>query len=295
MYFYIIFQNSGDSIKFKSIHHDLVLEYIDFVNSYRANKFKMQDKENISLCISNLKNSLTKFNNTVVAEFSKKFFIPDSAEDFLDQDFLNKTHAQWVNQQFEQHLVSSLRESKAADKLDYLFHQISDDINELSLSNIIHKLNLAHDYSVINHNVHELEFQFNKIKFEGDFDNWIERPNLYKNQTSNSIANFRIAFNHYGRTLRNKFIYYDINLEHSDENTYNQLLGFVELLLSPVETIEYSKEYISWCNKNKVTPTGDYLNLGIIEDLEKNLLKYRKILYRNLAENNYFTLTTDRA
>lgn len=292
MYFYIVFENSNDFIKFKSIHHDLVLEYIDFINSNCANKFKIQNKKNISSCISNLKNSIVNFNKTIISDLFPNFPVPELDEDFLNQDYLNKIHAHWVNSQHKLYSIDDLKQSEHFYKLDYLFQHINDDIIVLPLSTIIHKFNLEDEHSLINQNVHNLESKFKLFKFKGDFNGWISRPNLYKNYTSDSIANFKIAFNHCGRTLRNKFINYDVNLEHRDENTYDQLLGFVELSLNPPETIQYSTEYLSWCSKNNVLPSGDYLNLGNIVDLEKNLFNCRKILYKNLANDNYFTLTT---
>jgi hypothetical protein len=49
-------------------------------------------------------------------------------------------------------------------------------------------------------------------------------------------------------------------------------------------------EYIKWCNTHDKTPTGEYLNLGILPDIEKNLTRYRQVLYNNVTMNNKFSL-----
>lgn len=294
MHFYIVFENSNDCIQFESTHHDLVLEYIDFVNNSCANRFSLLDKKNISQAIEKLHKSINEINKTVITDLAGKFSVPKNKEDFLDQYYLNKTHAQWVNHVFEIYKVTELKSSNHSEKLEHLFEQLSDDIEEVTLPTIVHKFNLEHLHSSINENIHAIESKFSLLKFKADFDNWIERKNIFKNYASNSIANFRISFNHYGRTQRNKFVYHDVNLEHPDENNYNQLLGFVELSLNPVETIGYSPEYIAWCKKNNTIPMGEYLNLGNIVNLEKNLLHYRKILHRNLEKNNHFKITVNK-
>jgi hypothetical protein len=294
MHFYIVFQNSGDSFKFESIHHDLVIEYIDFLNNNQANKFRLQPDENILVEIAKLKETLEKLNETVVTDLAGKFTIPDTNEGFIDQHYLNSIHAQWVNHVFKSYSIAELKNSNLSHKLHHLFDTTDDDA-VADLSAIVYKYNLQDTHVLVNEQVHILEKMFSNMKFKADFNNWIECPNPYRDYASNSMANFRIAFNHYGRTLRNKFLFHDFNLEHPDENNYNQLVGFTELSLNPAETNQYSPEYVAWCKRNNIRPLGEYLNLGNLIDLEKNLLSYRKVLYKNvLIKDNHFTITIEK-
>jgi hypothetical protein len=99
-----------------------------------------------------------------------------------------------------------------------------------------------------------------------------------------------LGFRHLGRTLYNKFNNFDLNLDYQDENTFDQLLGFVEIGLKMPQTVELSKEYISWCKQHNKIPSGDYLNIGNIPELYSNLTKYRQVMYRNSLQNNSFSI-----
>jgi hypothetical protein len=102
--------------------------------------------------------------------------------------------------------------------------------------------------------------------------------------------NLKLSFNHLGRTLYDKFINFDVNLEHNDENSFNELLGFVTISLTPTQTIPLSLEYVNWCKQHNRTPIGNYLNIGNIPNISENLTKYRIIIFRNLLKNNKFSI-----
>lgn len=292
MKFYIVFMPSGDTLPLISDKPDLLDYYISFLQQNNANQFNLISGQKSSR-LSELRQTLDRFNQTVVAQLIS-FDCPDNELDLLDQNLLNKIHNEWVHSNHTAFQMSDLKEKYPA--LTLLFDQISDDIPTVIFKQICYKYDLQTLHSAINFALHKVESLFDSIKFQARFDRdwgWIETKNPFsKKYTSNSVASFSLSFNHYGRTLHNKFCTFDLDLEHDDENTFNQLLGFVQLSLLPPETIEYSPQYLEWCYKINREPGGNTITLGNIVDLEKHLLDYRKLLYKNVfSDHNFFTLS----
>lgn len=287
MNFYIIFQSSGDTIPLTTDKPDLLEYYIDFLESNYANRFSLISNRSVSN-LAQLGQTLEKFNASIPGQLLS-FELPDDETGFLDQTLINKLHFEWVQSNHVKFCIEDLKQ-KYPDMLQPLFDQISDDIQTVIFSEICYKFNVQEIYSAINQRLHLVERMFNKMDFQAEFDDkwrWIETKNIFpKNYTSNSIANLSLKYNHYGRSLYGKFRSFDLDLIHDDENTFNQLLGYVELSLEPPETIDYSPEYLQWCTKIGREPGGVKLNIGNIIDLDKNLLDYRKLLYKNLMINN---------
>lgn len=293
MNFFIIFQSSGDTIPLTTDKPDLLDYYIDFLESTSSNQFSLISNLKVSN-LTQLYQTLQSFNTSIPGKLIS-FKQPDDATDFLNQDLINKLHCEWVHSNHKKFLTKDLKK-KYPDILQPLFDQISDDIHDVIFSEIVYKFNMQEIYFAINQELHLVESMFNKINFQAKFDDkwgWIETQNIFpKNYTSNSQANLSLKFNHYGRTLYHKFCTFDLDLNHDDENTFDQLLGYVQLSLVPPETINYSPEYLQWCTKIGREPGGNNLNLGNIIDLDKKLLEYRKLLYKNLMiNNNYFQLS----
>ena len=110
--------------------------------------------------------------------------------------------------------------------------------------------------SLIVPHIHALETSFNIINYQdlnqiSDIWTIIADNPFPKNILTNNTANLSLTFNHPGRTLYNKYTNFDVNLKYNDENSYNQLLGFVTLSLAPPQTIPLSVEYINWCNSQE--------------------------------------------
>ena len=107
---------------------------------------------------------------------------------------------------------------------------------------------------------------------------------------SNNLAHFRLHAHHLGRHLYEKFKLFEYNTDHNDENSYDELLGFVSLHFVQPQTISFSQEYIEWCNKYNKQPLGNYLNFGNIPDINTRLADYRMIVHRNVLEDNHFSI-----
>ena len=296
MKFYLVFENSGDSIPFVSEKADLLEYYISFVNDHNVNKFSPKNDLAIKLetALQNIKDVISQYNTTKASEFTGKFLIRNKVEDYLNQEYLNYIHCQWANSNHIEYTFNELKKLNIENRYTWLLDQLPDDDRVIFASEIVYKYNVQELYFNVNYAVHTIENFFHCIKYQGDFDEnweWKEIKNIFpKNYTSNSTANLSICYNHYGRSLYNKFLNQSGTVFHDDENTYNQLNGFLNLSLHPSQTIQYSKEYLHWCNQINKEPGGNNLNIGNIPNLPDHLTEYRKIIYRNTLAQNKFTL-----
>jgi hypothetical protein len=173
----------------------------------------------------------------------------------------------------------------------HLHEKFSQD--QIYLRDVLEKLELVEMYSDINLKLHSLEGLLTSIKFKTDtrieFDNPFDKSFL-----TNSICNFRISFNHLGRTLYDKWKNFDTALEYNDENSFDQLLGFVDIGLARPQTIELSSEYTEWCQQRNREPIGEFLNIGNILELDKKLNECKIVLYRNIHSGNSFSIKLNK-
>lgn len=287
MFFNLVFESSGDCIPCIAEHSDLVEYYIDFINSNNANGFSLRNVLCVEQQIEDLTEKIKKINNTFFTDLMGSFKLPLNKVGFLDQEYINQSHIKWVKDQHVCFNIDDLKKSKFSDKLSYLFESLSDDIVNQSVIGILYKYNLSDVYFGINEALHNIESTFDNLRFRATFDNHIETKNIFPDDyTSNSIQNISLTFNHPGRSMYQKFKNWNKPVDNDDENTYNQLIGFMTLKISQPQTIEYSIEYVEWCKQNNRGPSGDFLNLGNICNLEDKLFEYRKVIYNNLQQNN---------
>lgn len=289
----LVFENSGDELLFDSLLPEVVEYYVDALNQRGLNRFLVQSG------FSNWDRAATRLRecHTQVAQLVYTIGKHDFGElnDLFDQHNLNELHARWAKLQQQRFDVRRLLEQTREDSVltnlirERLFDTLPDDgmnINGTTLCELwgTEWAELNRD---INHSVHILEECFNDVKYSTT--EWVEFSNPFpKSILTNNIAHLSLSFNHLGRTLYNKFLNGDNSLEFDDENTYDQLLGFVTVNLRPSQTIELSTEYCDWCARVGREPVGDNLNIGNIPDLTKRLTEYRMMLYRNRA--NYFRI-----
>jgi len=283
----LAFNNSGDELLFDAVNYEVIEYYVDCLNEHKLNDFTLLQPAGqlINSGINNLHNAIVDA-NTYIRNITFKEVGSYTDIEYLDQRVLNKLHADWVQSQSCVVNVQHNRLHSSADirELAEQLHHLLPDGDIVTLGTALHKLNLSNDYNRINLSVHALEEMFNNIKYKTN--SWIEFPNPFpKSILTNDISNLRLSFNHLGRTLYNKFRVFDNTLEFNDENTYDQLLGFVSIHLQQPQTIPLSKEYIQWCSNNKVEPSGDFLNVGNLPDINNRVSEYRQLVFRNINNN----------
>jgi hypothetical protein len=295
MKFSLAFENSGDVIPLQTINNktaDVLCYYVDHLNEQNLNKFALFNSGNkIDQAIKKLHATIGECNEFIYELLD--YYIPTySAEDYLDQRVLNKLHADWVNSQSIQYNIIEKRKKYNNSVQAELIHTMfPDEIPDPPLATIIDKLGFKNSYNNINLDVHALESLLSKIKFVTADHPWVEFTNPFGSEIlTNDIGNFSLSFNHLGRTLYNKFLWFDHSLEFDDENSFDQLLGFVEINLQPPQSIPLSNEYVAWCRTHNKVPSGDNLNIGNITNLQARLTDYRKIIFQNTLQNNIFSI-----
>jgi hypothetical protein len=222
-----------------------------------------------------------------------EFFDPT---DYLDQRLLNFLHAFWVDSLSWKYDIDQQRIQKPHNEVVRQIHDMfPDDQRTPFLSNVLSKLGLLDQYNSLNdRHIHTIEHSFSDMNFKVPSDEWIEWPNPFGDSTSNNICNLYLRFNHLGRTLENKYDYFDFDLEFDDENSFNEILPTVGISLKPPKTMPYAVEYLEWCKEKNRKPVGNRISLGNLVNLYENLKEYRIIMLRNLLNNDGFTLQKDR-
>ena len=294
MNFQIAFDQTGDTIPFVSLNDQLLEYYVDHLTIQNLNNFELfspLSAADIAQKISVLDDSIKKNNKWMEILLDQTVDVV-SDQQYLDQNRLNRYHADWVNSQFITYDIDAKRDqynySGLAEKIHDLF---PDDIRYPEISTVLENLNYRNMFDNINFSIHDIENFFKIIKYKVTDQKWISMKNPFLHQgLSHHTANFRLSFHHQGRTLYDKFLSRDTDLRYNDENTYNELLGFVDLSLQTPESIEMSSEYIAWCKSQNRIPLGQHLNLGNIPDLDKHLTDYRVVIYRNSVKNNSFSI-----
>lgn len=295
MSYKLVFDCTGDEIPFVPLNQELLDFYIEQLNSQQLNSFQCKNPQlglRILNRIQNLKECALAINQWLYDLVETKIEVCDN-EQYLDQSLLNKMHADWVNSQNLIYDIQKRRKETNFSELSEKIHSLfPDDIQTPPLGVVISKLGHGELYNSLNvPHIHMLELMFNNIVFAVS-DVWTKIADnpFDKTLLTNDHANLSISFNHLGRTLYNKFVFFDHDLEFNDENSYDELLGYITLSLQPSQTIPFSAEYVDWCKRHNRQPSGDNLNIGNIPNLCDNLTKYRIIVFRNLLSNNKFSI-----
>jgi len=294
MRFEIVFEQTGDTIPFVSLNDQILEFYVNYLTVQNLNSFELSSPQtalNMSEKIRALDNSI-KQNNNWMEILLDRTVKPMLNLEYLNQDLLNQYHADWVNSQDIEYDIDAKRKQHRHTGLTEQIHDLfPDDIRYPKIGTILQHLGYSDAYDKINLDIHSIELMFNKLKYQVKNQNWVSVKNPFLHQgLSHNTSNLRLTFNHLGRSLYEKFLSQDNTLGCRDENTYHELLGFVELNLWRPESIDMSAEYIEWCESHQRVPLGVNLNFGNIPNLDKHLADYRIVIYRNSLKNNSFSI-----
>jgi hypothetical protein len=295
MKFFLVFDNSGDCLPFDTVfNHELFEFFVEQTNKKNQNSFS-----NNRLLFSELDKKLThlhwaisKTNEVLFNLIGQSFDQHTDLEQYLDQNFLNKTHAHWVATQDNDIDIDQLRHSDVASvaKLGNHLHELyPDSIRTVKTAPAMAKLGYVYPYEQVNMGVHGLETAFNKQNLEFSapakwevFDN----PFVDSIISNNSVTNFSFGYTYVGRQYYNKFEFFDDNLTYKDHYNFEKLEFSFQLNLHKPQTIAYSPEATTWANQHGIKLITDQLPIANLEDISKNLFEYRKILFRNSRDNN---------
>lgn len=295
MKFSLVFDNSGDTLPFEVVHNHELFEF--FVNhsnaelqnsfSNRQTLFKELDKK-----ITQLHWAISKSNEVLYSLIGKSFDQQTNLVNYLDQDFLNKLHCDWVFSQLELVDIDKLRFSSNSEiaSLGWKLHEMyPDEIRIARTGAILEKLGYIYPYEEVNQGVHRLELSFSKSNLEFSADaKWEVFANPFKDTmiTNNSIVNFAFGYTYVGRQYYNKFEYFDDDLKYNDHYNYETLEFSFQLNLQKSQTIDFSPESILWAKEKNIPLIANQIPIANIPNLAENLFEYRKVLYRNSRDNN---------
>lgn len=293
MKFFLVFDRTGDTLPFKVIYNQPLMEFfVDQLVRKQQNSFT-NDRElfkDLEPKITHLHWAISKTNEVLYDLIGQSFAQHTDLDNYLDQKFLNRTHADWVFSHRRQINIDSLRFSnnQCKAKLGNFLHNLyPDNIRLVPLAPIMEKLGYIYPFQEVNNGIHCLETSFTNLEFKAD-EKWCVFDNPYIDQmiTNNDIVNFSFGYTYVGRQYYNKFKLFDTELECTDHYNYEQLEFAFQVNLSQPETIPFSKESLAWANRHNIKLVAEQIPIANLIDLESKLFDYRKILYRNSRDNN---------
>ena len=300
MKFSLVFDKSGDCLPFEVVSNHALFEFfVDQANQKQQNSFSNNKTlfNELDKKITHLHWAISKTNEVLYYLIGKSFDQHTDLEKYLNQDFLNKTHCDWVFSQLEEVDIDTLRHSTNSNiaKLGNQLHELHpDEIRVVKTAPATEKLGYIYPYQEINLAVHAIESSFVKRNLEFSSDGkWNVFDNPFQNGivSNNNITNFSFGYTYVGRQYYNKFEYFDDELQYPDHYNYEKLEFSFQLNLQKPQTIPYSKEATQWAEKYGVPLIADQLPIANIVDISKNLFEYRKILFRNSRDNNQVSIT----
>lgn len=292
MKLHLVFENSGDTLVYNVVHNHSLLEF--FVEqSNKTNNNHFFDQRRLSTKLNKLLTeihwALSKTNEILPHLIGKSFHQNLNIEDYLDQNFLNRQHCEWVFSQKKIINIDKLRFSKDVNqaRLGSCLHEMyPDEIREELLPPIIEKLGYVYPFEEVNMCVHRLENSFKNLEYSA-LNKWEVFDNPIKDfYSANDITNFSFSYTYVGRQYYDKFVNWDNSLKYDDNYNYEILEYSFQLSLEKPQTIPYSEEFTKWAKINSLPMITSSLPIANLEDIEERLFDYRKILYRNSINNN---------
>lgn len=295
MKFSLVFENTGDCIPFEVVHnHNLFEFFVEKSISNNQNQFSDRQAvaQQVKKSLTNLHWALSNTNEILYDLVGINFPQHDNLENYLDQGLLNRIHAEWVfsqNRMVQVHQLRFSQDSNSARLGEQLHDQFPDEIIETRLAVAMKHLGRIFPYEEVNMAVHKLESIFsNNIEFNAPnkwevFDNPFQQTSMISTMDR---MNFTFGYTYVGRQLYNKFEYFDMNLECNDHYNYETLEYSFNINLQQPETVQFSPEFLNWCNQHNQRPMANQVPIANVIDLDKHLTAYRKIIYNNSQKNN---------
>lgn len=290
----LIWQNSNDSIDFEVVYNHRLIEYfVQQANHLQTNRFSDHGcvASSVDSLTSQLHSSLCTTNSVMYNLCGTRFDQCNDLLEYLDQKKLNSMHADWVSSQKHTVSIDQLRfcTDPTISQLGWKLHDLyPDDIRVIPLAEAMIKLGYIFPYEEVNMGIHRLESVFRSdTEFKSDLK-WqvIENPFLDEMHSNNSRVNLGFSYTYVGRQYYNKWQYWDTDLDCGDHYNYEQLEFAFQLNLDRPQTIEFSKEFLQWCENKQIRPVTTQLPIANIVDLEANLKYYRTMLYNNSKAGN---------
>ena len=252
----LVWGKSGDEIVFVPTSPDLLAYYVSILNSTCANNFSVQASKFDYTVVNKLLNCIKNIKNI---SHKVPFVIDTWDGDVFDQAYLNYLHRQWV----------------------------LTGIKYPSMPLLLRKMgNLDSDYRDINNLLHLVEASFSYKFVNYDKDQY-QIDNIFGTKILGfDTANISLGFDNLGRSSWSKFRNFDNNAVDDDTNNFEKLSGLIYLNLNQPLSGSPPKEYVEWCKLHNVPIVGHNVSLGNIVNLQSKLTDLRKVVVRNVNEQN---------
>jgi hypothetical protein len=162
MKFNLVFENSEDVIPFEVImNHELFEYFVQMSQQHASNKFS-NNKQLSNVVDQRLRDihwAISKTNEVLHTLSNKNFVEHTDLLQYLNQTFLNQTHADWV---FSQNTIVDVNELKISldskkSQLGYALHEkLPDDQLKIKLAHAMAILGYIYPYEEVNMGVHRL-------------------------------------------------------------------------------------------------------------------------------------------
>jgi hypothetical protein len=293
MKFSLVFDKSGDTLPFEVVYnHELFEFFVDQANKKSQNSFANDCilYKNLDQRITQLHWAISKTNEVLYDLASKNFNQHTDLENYLDQQFLNKLHSDWVFSHYHDININDLRFSsvRSQARLGNILHeQYPDHERIIKTAPAMEKLGYIYPYEEVNMAIHRLEHSFTTLEFKAD-SKWVVFDNPFWDTmvSNNDKVNFSFGYTYVGRQYYNKFRFFDTKLECADHYNYETLEFAFQVGLEMPETIPFSREAQAWASEHGIKLIAEQIPIANIVDLENKLFEYRKMLYRNSRDNN---------
>ena len=294
MRFNLVYNNSGDTIEFETKYNsELIHWFIEQANQKNYNNFLVSNTiaNQIDKSISHCHWALSKTNEVLYDLIGVVFPENTNLLDYLNQDFLNTQHKNWVFSQLKTVDIDKLKlsENKSQAALGWKLHDLyPDEIRHPIIAEVLTHLGFIYAYEEVNMSVHKIEKLFTRnIEFKSDAKwNIIDNPFKDTFISNNDVVNFSFGYTFVGRQYYDKWHNWDTNLLNDDHYNYETLEWAFQVNLDRPQTIPYSREFLQWCEDKNVPAITEQIPIANIVNLEDNLHNYRRILYKNAKKNN---------
>ena len=293
MRFDLVYSNSGDIIEFETKYNANLIEwFIDQANQKAYNNFTAPSSfaGEVDKRIAHCHWSLSKTNEVLYNLIGISFKENTDLLAYLNQDFLNAQHRNWVCSQKETVDIDKLRSSqhKQQAELGWKLHEIyPDDIRHPGIAEVLTHLGLIYAYEEVNMSVHGIEHFFTEdIEFKSQ-SKWeiVDNPFVETLESNNDKVNFNFGYTYVGRQYHDKWVNWDTDLAYDDHYNYETLEWAFQVNLGRPQTIPYSTEFSKWSKDKKVPAITTQIPIANIVNLENNLEKYRRVIYKNAKVN----------
>lgn len=253
-----VWAESGDEILLETNNPELFEYYVTELNKEKRNSFYPYATGISDGLIEDFKQTYTEVHE-ILSRFNVEIFNKNINP--FDQNFLNRTHTDWVEL------------SKNQPKI-------------LTALRLMGEEHVA-KYRNINELIHFIEHMFDFSGFNYEGDAWSIDNKFGTDLLNFSRHNISIVYHNLGRQQYDRFLFDDTSWFGRDD--FTTLTGEVEVNLFKPETRKPPVEYVKWCQEHDLELVGHFCPLANFKDLWPNLTKYREIMFKNvLSRNNFF-------